>query len=87
MGYDLEGHPYWQARDFSTQVEFMHLTMDLVKVYHADVLTGQDRSHTNSFPIPRRGHMLVAQGMGAGNTSRFWLFGGIGTVPTQTSPV
>jgi len=55
------------------------------QVKHIDIANWRDSYHTNSFPVPRRGHMMAVQG--EGNTSTFWMFGGFGTIPTQMSPV
>merc|ERR1711871_462864 len=55
------------------------------QVQHIDIANWRDRSHSNSFPLPRRATMMVAEGQG--NNSKYWLFGGIGTIPGQPAPV
>lgn len=55
------------------------------QVQHIDIANWKPRTGSNEFPLPRRATMMVAQG--EGNSSKYWLFGGIGVIPGQPAPV
>jgi len=55
------------------------------QVLHANIAYWREKNHANSFPVPRRGHVIVAEGKGI--HAQFWMFGGFGTVPSAGSPV